>query len=183
MEPSREDLLLMIPSAACARLSAVPRADAELAEEIQQHIALRTPGVDRGRGLDPREAALGGAPRPSAIALLVREESRQMWGFASPRHARPGASGFGRPAAAPLAVGFDPCRGRLSGDWDRCGRLRSSASLDTLARAACCRSGRPRSWSSSGGCSGPELLSFDSLKRLNGQTRPRRDSVQARRSR
>jgi predicted permease len=57
------------------------RLDAELAEEIQQHIALRTQALIDA-GADPREAAWE-ARRAFGNITIVREESRQMWGFRS----------------------------------------------------------------------------------------------------
>ena len=57
------------------------RLDDELAEEIAQHIALRTRALIDA-GLDPRDAAFE-ARRAFGNITIVREESRNMWGFTS----------------------------------------------------------------------------------------------------
>jgi predicted permease len=55
------------------------RLESELADEIQQHIALRTRAlVDEG--LDPREAAYE-ARRMFGNPTIIREETRDMWGY------------------------------------------------------------------------------------------------------
>ncbi len=57
------------------------RLDDELAEEIAEHIALRTRALIDA-GLDPRDAAFE-ARRVFGNVTIVREESRSMWGFKS----------------------------------------------------------------------------------------------------
>src|SRR5215203_5867461 len=55
------------------------RLDAELVDEIQQHIEMRTRALVE-EGMDPRDAAFE-ARRSFGNVTSIREESRDMWGF------------------------------------------------------------------------------------------------------